>query len=501
MAQRLYDSGTRPRIFINWQSFVDQGMPVAWQWPFVDAVINAYTRWMTVAGVDLRFQFWNFTDRTESNDGELVISMNRRHSPNENRLASTFGSYNRLIIVFHRRASNDTTLWNFVPSNAQPGEIDMQGVLTHELGHCLGLDHSSSPDETMDPSYEYQRYRYGPFEGDVAAVKSLYPNFGNNRVGQLRSADGAGSWAFQPNSLTDSNHADARATITPGASRIGGSDYYLVGWTTPSRVPTWLRGSGSSFFFNEWTAYGGERSVQGPAYASDDAGRMLWAWVHNDAAGSIRMVGSTDRGRSWFWTGSPPGAGTAGTPALCWTRVGGQSTWICAWVNFERTSHERTGLVYASTSTDDGATWSAPVALHPTFKALGGASVAANPDNTVVVGFSLAPTGTTASMNWIQTFGCRVGAAGLERVQAESLAALTRIQPALAFDAGRNRFVLASREQNFLTTLATYWKGPAVADLWGGRVMLAQRSNTAPALASSPVRNESRLFYGYESVG
>jgi len=73
--QQWYPQGARPHILINWQSFVDWGIPASWQAAFTDAVINAYTRWMNVGGVDLRFQFWGYTDRTESQDGELVISI------------------------------------------------------------------------------------------------------------------------------------------------------------------------------------------------------------------------------------------------------------------------------------------------------------------------------------------------------------------------------------------------------------------------------------------
>src|ERR1051325_7249739 len=73
MPNRFYDQGTRPRVFINWQSFESWGLPSSWKGPFTDAVINAYTRWMQVAGVDLRFQFWNYTTNTTANPGELLI--------------------------------------------------------------------------------------------------------------------------------------------------------------------------------------------------------------------------------------------------------------------------------------------------------------------------------------------------------------------------------------------------------------------------------------------
>ena len=74
-----YPAGTRPRILINWDSFVAEGIPAAWQGSFTEAVMNAYTRWQHVAGVDLRFQFVGYTTATAAADGELIISMNRLH--------------------------------------------------------------------------------------------------------------------------------------------------------------------------------------------------------------------------------------------------------------------------------------------------------------------------------------------------------------------------------------------------------------------------------------
>jgi hypothetical protein len=239
--QRFYTQGIRPKILINWQSFVDRGIPSAWQGPFTDAVINAYTRWMNIGGVDLRFQFWGYTDRTESNVGELVISMNDRHA-NTTRLASTFGEFDQLIIVFHRRSGADLTPWNFVPYNANPGEFDMQGILIHELGHCLGLDHSAAVNDTMNGGYNYQRQRCGPFANDVARLRAVYDLFGRNRLLQFQSADAGASWASVNNNLTTENGPDARTNINAGVTPTPISGMYVVGWTTPGTAPTWLRG-------------------------------------------------------------------------------------------------------------------------------------------------------------------------------------------------------------------------------------------------------------------
>ena len=495
--QKWYDEGIRPRILINWRSFQDQGIPASWQGPFTDAVINAYTRWMNVGGVDLRFQFWGYTDRTDSQDGELVISMNERHF-DSTRLASTFGSYNRLIIVFHRRNGADLTPWNFVPYNAAPGEFDMQGILMHELGHCLGLDHAAGVNDTMNGGYAYHRQRFGPFANDVARLRNVYRDFTRNRLRQVRSTNGGASWSVVPNNLTSYNHTDARTNLNPGVTPTPQSGLFVVGWSMVGNPPTWLRGDGSTFLFSPWIFYGGERSIYGPTYAQDGNHTMLWAWVDDDDLGTIRVVRSTSDGFTWTWVASPASARTHGTPGLCWTRVGGRSTWILVWAHFDRGDHNGTGYLRASLSTNDGASWSAPVVLNTFYKALSGVAAAATTDNRVVLAFAWAPH-STYGMNHIRAFNCHVAGGQLQTsatVFPQAVEA-TRIQPGLAYDAAADRFVLAWREQDFNTSLNVATKAPA-ATSWGAKVRPGVRSHVAPAAAFSAAQRQSVVWYAFE---
>ena len=471
-------------------------MPNNWRQAFQEAVINAYTRWMNVAGVDLRFQFYGYTNQTQSNDGELVISMNRLHHPNESRLASTFGSTNRLIIVFHRR-NGDGTPWNFVPYNAQPGELDMQGVLMHELGHCLGLDHTGDANETMFASYGYQRARFGPFRGDVARLRALYPSYTQNRLRQLRSTDGGASWTTVNNELTSHGHVHTRTNQTPGVVRMPGSGLYLVGWSHVNDIPTWLRGDGENFIFRNWFYYGGERSVYGPAYADDDDRTMLWAWVNNDDQRTIKVVRSTNHGLGWTLATSPAGAQTYGTPALCWTRVNGQSTWILAWAHFDRSNHNTSGTIRASVSSDAGWSWSAAVDVGGFYRALGGISAAATPNNHIEIAFAWAPTGSSLGlygMNRIRTFVCQVQGGQLQRVNIVYPNVHTRVQPTMAYDVPRNRMVMAWREQNFNTSVNAASRTPDSLS-WSPLVRPGPSSHTAPALAASSELAEVVMWY------
>jgi Matrixin len=493
-----YPVGARPRILINWDSFVAEGIPAAWQGPFTEAVINAYTRWQNIAGVDLRFQFWGYTTVTQSNDGELVISMNRLHHPMESRLASTFGTYNRLIIVFHRR-NGDGTPWNFVPRNARAGEIEMQGVLTHELGHCLGLDHGADANATMFPSYGYHRSRFGPFADDVQRVRAAYPGFTGNRVRQLRSSDSGGSWTEIPNALTSHGHVNTRTNVNPGVAALPRSGLYVVGWSHVNSIPTWLRTDGDTFLFRNWLFYGGERSLYGPAYASDDNQTTLWAWVTNDDQGTIRLVRSQNQALQWHWVGTPAGARTAGSPALCWTRAGGQSTWVLAWSNFDRTNQNDTGLVRASVSTNDGSTWSPPVTVDTNLKALSGLAAAASRANRIEIALALAPDTDAgiAQLNAIRTIVCDVNAGAVRRLGVIDSSERTRIQPGIAYELRNDRFVMAWREQNFNTSVNTAHH-PGSGGAWSPLVRPGQRTHTAPSIAASAENGELALWYGFE---
>jgi matrixin len=496
MADNAYwNAGDRPRVWINWRTFTDQGIPGGWQQPFQDAVINAYTRWMMSAGVDCRFQFFGYTDRTEAGDGEVLITMNERHF-DTSRIASTFTSWRKANMVIHRKNGSDLTNWNIVPYNAAPGEIDLQGVLTHEFGHCYWLDHSSLPNDTMVANYDYHRQRYGPWEGDVARAKAIFADFDRNHLRELGSADGGQFWNVLANQLTPYNNYQARTCLSPGVSAIGHSGLFDLAWSHPNRIPTWLRTDSSTFLFNNWTFYGGERAVHGHAIASAADGTMLWCWVGNDDNGTIKIVRSTDSGASWVWTGTPSGAATFGQPGIAVTTVAGQRTWILVWAHFDRTDQANTGYLRTSISSDDGSTWSTPQVLDTFYKSLLGVGIACDDNNHVMVGFSWAPN-STYGINYVRTLHCAVAQGALNGSRVGYTSEVSRVHPALAFDSQRNRFVMAFREQNFLTSLRITIKNWADAFWPVASQVQGTTTNTAPALAASPAA-ELYLWFGGE---
>lgn len=70
------------------------------------------------------------------------------------------------------------------------GTIDLRSVLTHELGHALGLGHATDPRATMFPSGAGQRWRSLEAD-DRLGVCTLYPGTGGPRCPEAPCPSGA----------------------------------------------------------------------------------------------------------------------------------------------------------------------------------------------------------------------------------------------------------------------------------------------------------------------
>ncbi|TAH35798.1 MAG: matrixin family metalloprotease [Planctomycetota bacterium] len=121
------------------------------------------------------------------------------------------------------RVYEDLAAWDDGPGDPVPGALDFQGVLTHELGHVLGLGHSSVPGATMS----------SVIAGTGVAARSIEAD---DQIG-LQSIYGLRSRTLKP--------------------RIDG----LSGWTVPGATVTIVGANfspaGNEIWFNNALADGG----------------------------------------------------------------------------------------------------------------------------------------------------------------------------------------------------------------------------------------------------
>ena len=76
---------------------------------------------------------------------------------------------------------NDDFVWGIVPDPENPGEnppMDMQNILTHELGHCAGMGDLYKTDAIEETMFGYsdegETNKRDLFKGDIAGITNLY---------------------------------------------------------------------------------------------------------------------------------------------------------------------------------------------------------------------------------------------------------------------------------------------------------------------------------------
>ena len=137
--------------------------------------------------------------------------------------------------------------------------------------------------------------------------------------------------------------------------------------------------------------------------------------------------------------------------------------------------------------------------VDPGLKALSGVAAAANAANRIEIALALAPD-TDAGLGQIdalRTIICNVNAGNVQALSVINSGERTRIQPALAYESGNDRFVMAWREQDFNTSLNTAHH-PGNGGVWSPLVRPGQRTHTAPSLAASAENREIVLWYAFE---
>lgn len=112
-------------------------------------------------------------------------------------VATTWADESGRVVSFDIRV-NATVSWS---TTDDEGRFDLQAAMTHEVGHVLGLEHSSVHDATMFASHDVgEGWRQNLHQDDQEAVGYLYelaPAGGDAPAGAgCRTGPGLAGWAW-----------------------------------------------------------------------------------------------------------------------------------------------------------------------------------------------------------------------------------------------------------------------------------------------------------------
>ena len=144
------------------------------------AVHASFQTWQDVSTASIGFNYRGTTvTRTVGRDGINLISFADDTTPlGSSTLAATFSFFGVLnggaITTEADIVFNPSQQWS---TSGDAGKFDIQSVLTHEVGHFLGLDHAGLLSSVMVPfgSPGVADQRTLAYD-DIAGVSEIYPN-------------------------------------------------------------------------------------------------------------------------------------------------------------------------------------------------------------------------------------------------------------------------------------------------------------------------------------
>jgi hypothetical protein len=160
-----------------------------------NAVEASFDAWANISGVDLNFVSKGNSSSAGSRDGRNVISFvgdewtSLSFRPPSNALAVTLSSFSPsdgAIIDADIYFNDDDFDWGIVQDEDDLDLVDVQNIATHEIGHMIGIDHSSmnffeTDQELAEATMFYasgagETSRRVPKIDDERAVRALYPS-------------------------------------------------------------------------------------------------------------------------------------------------------------------------------------------------------------------------------------------------------------------------------------------------------------------------------------
>jgi hypothetical protein len=157
----------------------DRGSPQILNGSDFDAIFASFHTWENIPSADIRFDYRGTTPvATVGRDGMNIVSFIDNSTPlGSSTIAATFSYYR----VQGTEVFSDESDIIFSPTlqystSGETNKFDIQSVLTHEIGHLLGLDHSGLLSSVMVPfGATGQVHQRTLAYDDIAGVSEIYP--------------------------------------------------------------------------------------------------------------------------------------------------------------------------------------------------------------------------------------------------------------------------------------------------------------------------------------
>ncbi|KAG2661458.1 metalloendoproteinase 2-MMP-like [Panicum virgatum] len=167
-----------------------------------DVFARAFSRW--AAATNLRF-----TETASESDADITIGFyagsHGDGEPFDGPLGTLAHAFSPTDGRFHLDAAE---AWVVGGDASSPGAVDLESVAVHEIGHLLGLGHSSVPEAIMYPTIRTGTRKVELEADDVQGIQSLYgsnPNFKGvtptSPATSNREMDGGAAAGLRPDSV------------------------------------------------------------------------------------------------------------------------------------------------------------------------------------------------------------------------------------------------------------------------------------------------------------